>query len=258
MTHRLDGARLKVVRAQQHLQSLDEEVGRYLQRKPYHVVTERDGDLTVARVVVGEEPSPLLGCIVGDCITNIRASLDYIAWEIAMKYSTRQLTKQEARQVQFPILGTKDSKAVFDRHQHVTHLQNVCNVPTSTTDIIESIQPYHAGYEVLNSINVLVNHDKHRAILLCIGGIHESGKITIRQGSRLWTNAGGTAIGVNLNAPRPGLPDAPPVEVKMEGEPSVLITFKDAPMPNEIVGFLLANGIKCVADIIPRFDQFFP
>jgi hypothetical protein len=252
----LDGARLKVVRAQQHLQALDEEIGRYLDRKPYDVVSDKDHKMTVFQVVTKEDPPPCLSAIIGDCVTNIRAALDYIAWELAAKHATRALTEKEERQIAFPLLKTTSTNADFRGNNAAAHLASVCSVPTAAMNMIEGVQPYNAGYEILGKLNLLVNHDKHRALLLCVGCIREAGKITIRHEGRKWHSAGGASISVNLKAPEPGMPPPPPPEVKMEGEPPIFVAFEDPAMKDEVVGLVLENAIKCVADIIPRFDPF--
>jgi hypothetical protein len=84
MQHPLDGARLKVVRAQEQLQSFKDEVSRYLDRNPYVFPVEDHGDAVMARAaVIKEEPPLLLGCIFGECLGSLRESLDYISWELA-------------------------------------------------------------------------------------------------------------------------------------------------------------------------------
>jgi hypothetical protein len=253
----LNGARLKVVRAQQHLQSLDEEIGRYLDRKPYHVTLDRQGDMAVFRLVTNEDPPPCVSAIIGDCVTNLRAALDYIAWELAAKHAPRPLTETEERQVTFPLLKSTSTKADFSGNKAAAHLMKVCGVPAATMDVIESVQPYHTGYEVLEKLNLLVNHDKHRALLPCIGCIPEAGKITIRHEGGQWNSAGGALIGVQLKTPEPGRPPPPPPEVEMEGEPPIFVAFKEPPMKEEGATFVLANAIKCITDIIPRFDPLF-
>ena len=42
MADALDGARLKVIRAQKHLESLKDELGRYKQSKPYGLTIENN------------------------------------------------------------------------------------------------------------------------------------------------------------------------------------------------------------------------
>jgi hypothetical protein len=255
--HPLDGARLKIIRAEKHLQSFNEEAGRYLNRKLYRFTTKQENNLTIFTVVPSEDPPPELSCIVGDCVTNIRASLDYIAWALVPDSIMIGLIDSDKQRITFPILKPNLVAADFPGDNRAVHLRDVCRVATKALGEIQSVQPYNAGYEVLHKLSLTVNHDKHRTLLLCIGCIPEAGKITIRQGDSTWYSTGSPSIGVNLKTPGPGPVDVPSATVEMEGESSVFVTFKNPPMELEIVRFFLANAIKCVADIIPRFDQFF-
>src|SRR5436309_15982842 len=86
MKHPLDGARLKVIRAQEHLDCLKAEVWMYLHQQPDEVRSqpERSPQHTWLRPthvlppIVPSEPPPRLSAIIGDCVTNARAALDYI------------------------------------------------------------------------------------------------------------------------------------------------------------------------------------
>ena len=59
MSHPLDGARLKVVRAQEQLASFKDEVSRYLDAKPYEFPVEDHGNAVTARAAVIKEEPPL-------------------------------------------------------------------------------------------------------------------------------------------------------------------------------------------------------
>lgn len=92
MNHSLDGARLKVVRAQEHLDSLKAEIRMHLDEQPNVVVRSKpDPNLDLHMLSVPPsfpvEDTPLrLSTIVGDCVTNARASIDYVVWELSQKF----------------------------------------------------------------------------------------------------------------------------------------------------------------------------
>jgi len=46
-------------------------------------------------------------------------------------------------------------------------------------------------------------------------------------------------------------------DVEMKGKAAIYVTWKDVSMPRERVDVTLQQIVKCVADIIPRFDRFF-
>src|SRR5262249_51124171 len=104
MNHPLDGARLKASRAQEHLEALRLEIGRYLDTRPYEVpVEEKGGMVNVGPVTIKAEPPPRLSCILGDCVGSLRASLDYVAWQLGTKRLARPLREREERRIAFPI-----------------------------------------------------------------------------------------------------------------------------------------------------------
>src|SRR5450432_914865 len=87
----LDGAILKVVRAQEHLDSLKDEIERYLKTDPYVVNVQKNSDGWGGDAAVIRQPDPRLSTIIGDCLHNARCALDYIMWELAGTYAGRVL-----------------------------------------------------------------------------------------------------------------------------------------------------------------------
>src|SRR5688572_25155006 len=88
MNHPLDGARLKIIRAQEHLDSLKTHILMYLHELPYEFRPEKYGDLQepIFMPIITTQPPVRLGTVIGDCVNNARAALDYVAWELATKY----------------------------------------------------------------------------------------------------------------------------------------------------------------------------
>ena len=264
MAHPLDGARLKIVRAKQHLESFNEEAFRYVNTKPCKVVSKIEGDYVGIEGVVTSQPPPAFACIVGDFVTNLRAALDYIAWEIAMRRGCgRTLAESKQRKITFPIYETNAKFA--GSNSSATFLRDICAVPTEAMDVIESVQPYHAGYESIRRLNDLVRIDKHQTILLCGTYMGDVGNIAIYRNNELAWTAYGTGAGFgttrfkgNLAAAGEPTGHAAEYRVEMDGEPSVYISLKDFPSPGETtwVG-LLQQILECVANVVPSFDPFF-
>jgi len=57
------------------------------------------------------------------------------------------------------------------------------SVPKVATDLIESVQPYHAGYEPLATLNSLVNSDKHRLPVLTFAKVEARSVELVVRGS---------------------------------------------------------------------------
>jgi hypothetical protein len=257
MPHPLHGARLKVVRAQEHLKSFNENGSRYVNTDPYRLVTKREGTVISVEAVITAEPPPGLACVIGDLLTNLRAALDYVAWELFVRFGPTTPSEAQKRKNAFPIFS---NDADFAKpNSSAQSLRKVYGVGGAAAfREIESVQPYNAGYESLDTLNLLVNRDKHRMLLLCASVVLEKGTLSYFQGdSLLWRTRGGIKSIFNLDAFGPGLATGPPIRVKVDSKPTMLIALKDFPAPPTLtfVG-VLEDALKCVANIIPRFDPF--
>ena len=86
MNHPLDDAGAKLGRAKHHLDVLDNEIRVWQSGDPYPIAHEYDADqrrhLFIANRVQAM-PARDWSLIVGDCIHNARAALDYLAWQLA-------------------------------------------------------------------------------------------------------------------------------------------------------------------------------
>ncbi|HEY2838749.1 MAG TPA: hypothetical protein VGJ26_06360 [Pirellulales bacterium] len=272
----LDGARLKIVRAQKHLDCLRDEIRAYLEKNPYKFPLQISSRvIATGSAHAAFEPPLEFGCIFGDCLNNLRTSLDYIAWELAMKHAPASGLAIRESAIGFPI--HKD-RAAFDSNGGAK-LKKL-SIPTPAIDLIESVQPYNTGHEPLGLLNELVNRDKHRLPLLAIAHV-ETNKIAVTIDGAITLTIGfsdtldgplaapvdldsaeGIAIRktidrVTREASSPGDPSQQPPNVKVDGDASVFVTLKDSPVPPEPVDITLANIFKCISDIVPRFDPFF-
>lgn len=258
MAHPLDGARLKIILAQEHLKAFNEEGWRYVSKEPYEVVTKLEGDRIGVEGIITSEPPPGLACIVGDFVTNCRAALDYVAWELVTKAVAAAritLTDGQKRRVTFPIVSNQATFAKKDGT--ADHLAKVCGVPPATMSVIESVQPYHAGYEPLDSLDLLVRTDKHRTLLLCGLFMQSAGSISIYRGDKLcWTASGMTRMEMSLAAFGPSFGTAAEYNVKVDEKPTVLVSLKDFPSPgvNTWVA-ILENVLKCTTDVVRCFES---
>jgi hypothetical protein len=252
MGSELDGARLKVVRAKVHLKSLKAEIAKYAGSSPHEVVIEIDGDSATGRLAIKHEPPLMLSCIIGDCVSNLRAALDYIAWQLAGRYAGRALIPGRDKPF-FPI----QTKGLVLNPDAIAKLAKY-NIPAKTLSRIKSVQPYRAGYEPLFSLERLVNEDKHRLPLLAVGsawGIKMSGKggSAFCNGNNLTVSLAHVAFGTigPLSAQQKT------EEMEVKGETTLFVTLKNPLMPGGAIDWQLENIINCVAKIVRKFDAEF-
>lgn len=276
MTHPLDGARLKVVRAQQHLDALKDKIRAYLESNPYHVpaiqhrmdYAAQGVEFAVSKPIVGKEPPVDLSCVIGDCVTNLRASLDYVAWQIAMRHMARPPVVGKDRRICFPI---SINGMPPDR---LPELAKKYAFPAGAISGVESVQPYHAGYEPLTTLERLVNQDKHCLLVVAVmcadvASVNVNGLIrpSMRQ-ITVHVQGFGTIIRTSCNnnfavptapcnvAPGQATASVRAGDVEVQGEIAAFVSLQDPTVPHMPVEILLEDVIKCVANIIPRFEPF--
>jgi len=262
MRHKLDGARLKVVRAQEHLDSLKAELRMYLDEKPYEVLMEvKDGYATVRVPEIKIGPPLRLSTLVGDCLTNARAALDYVVWQLALTHFDPPFNPSRSKDreiASFPIIsGDRD-------HRSRTKIDSLekRKVPSGAMTVIRDVQPENGRNAPMGWLRQLVNTDKHQLPLLTVGHVHST-EILVRRGSA-WSKSvsGSGIISMSLRIPTSAAlnAEASPVpldDVQVDCQPDVFVAFEDLSMPQGAVDWLLEEIIKTVADVIPRFDTFF-
>ena len=179
----LNSAKLKLVRAAQHLDMLSGEIEAFLSREPYRAIPEdqvkRLGELQyllpyalsdaakqsecihrIYRASVVEAAPDEWGTLIGDFVHNLRSSLDHIVWQLASK----PLGKGASFINEFPIY---DEKVRYER-EGIKKLRGVTNEAALT--LIESLQPYPGRHgkwsfiQPLLMLNRLSNWDKHRVL----------------------------------------------------------------------------------------------
>jgi hypothetical protein len=164
---------MKLIRADEHLKALNNEVAAFLQIRPYEVVTKKDipaGNLC-AQVIYQHAPPDLLLMLIGDVLHNLRSALDHLAWSLA---GTRADSSTE-----FPIFVDGTRFRATDGHGNPnwgSGLHKMHDMPTPAQNIIESLQPYKGVHglpesEPLWLLQQLGIEDKHRTLNLVAAGV---------------------------------------------------------------------------------------
>jgi hypothetical protein len=153
---------LRLNRASYHLQSLRNQVREWLEQDPYHYVTEPDlqGGKTLAKVRFSIPPPVEFRLTIGDCLHNLRASLDNMVYELAVEYTgIHPLPERVAQGLEFPIFGNRTMKPNECRRK-------IGYLDPGAQAIIKELQPYRRGEEYASDplwkLHKLSNVDKHR------------------------------------------------------------------------------------------------
>jgi hypothetical protein len=183
MSRPLDGARLKVTRAREHLDSLVSELRTYRERNRVEVIPKQGATYEEGFIVKIGIPPPLrLSAIIGDCATNARAALDYTVWELAKRYFSPKLDTQKPSD---RLLASFKISATATNYKHLEWLTKLSGrqIPEPVIDQIKSVQPYQTGDSSLLGLTELVNKDKHQAPVLTLRilsiELDDMGKVTV-------------------------------------------------------------------------------
>ena len=258
MVHLLDSVKLKLARAGEHLSAFDNEQGDWQEKTQFRKFVSRDygNDRSYFLEIVSRPPAHL-SAVLGDCIQNLRVSLDHLAWALVLANH-----KSPGKWTSFPIY--RDPPKGTFRPDCVDGMNN------DAIGIIETLQPYYGGRnpdtDFLWFVNSLANTDKHRTLNLVAAQTDVSAfrvYMQVAAGdtrvfSPPWLEKGVLRDGAKvatypLNELRDG------VEVKIEAEARGFMTLgEDLPWGTLPVEHHIGNAWAYIRhEVLPMFDRFF-
>jgi hypothetical protein len=167
---------LKLQRAREHLETFQQEANTWIESEPYGIVDEADPDPSpeqlshvgghhrLFRVSRVDVVTDRLNLLIGDCVHNLRSTLDHIVFALA-RTNTPNLTHKQVIGSEFPVFGDK----IMTGKQETAKIG--CLSPGAQA-AIKGLQPYQRGtlYQThpLWQIHDLDRIDKHRHLTLCV------------------------------------------------------------------------------------------
>src|SRR6185437_13593602 len=139
----IEGVAEKLIRAQEHLISLDEASTTFFDKKPYVLNGKhnRDGTQYVVTIRFTESIPTRISVLVGDVLYQLRSSLDHIAWALA------EAGSGGSPDTEFPIiLGRDDFFATEEDGQpkRGSGLAKIAGITdTRARTFIEAVQPFY-------------------------------------------------------------------------------------------------------------------
>ena len=180
----LTGSRIKVQRAKEQFRDLMTQARDFMNLNPYGVVIEDDPKTgeRVWRARVSRPIPPGWSPIVGDVVHNLRAALDYFAWQLDGASGTRS----NSRSIQFPVWdrgapAPTTARAIKDHKAKRKGQEDAFGLPAMA--LIERLQP-DSGRDQDWRLNPLwMLHqldiwDKHK-LLVVVGGTVINARTTI-------------------------------------------------------------------------------
>lgn len=227
----------KFRRAEQHLEAIEDELLRYQNSSPYIPIRDRETDpnprVWLYRAELAKEVSPDLPLVIGDCIHNLRASLDHL--QAALVPPNRH------RQAKFPVerediwQTDEQTNRYLDRFEdkRTSWISTMKGIDPDAEAYIKRLQPYSHPYPVeihiLANLHALDNADKHFELLLTATGIERpsvtlaNAEFRIQHQSEDTVESGGVIANFNIR----------PRDVK---------AYADSPVARELILSTMSDG----------------
>jgi hypothetical protein len=169
----------------------------------------------------GDPVPPRFGAVIGDILTNLRATLDHLAWQLVLRYGGIPTDSTS-----FPIVSTPRTAP--------PGISGGGAIPKDVQDLIGDVQPYSnlargraAEIHPLHVLKLLVNTDKHCALTVTeVFGANSDIRVTGRGGHPIFARAetpGGAAGERVAWLPASAFPEDEPWEIVATIEPIVAI-----------------------------------
>lgn len=166
----LVGFDVKVKRAREHLDAFREADARINRAGEYEFLGEirSDGREHIYRVHNPPAPDPQWSVIAGDCLHNLRAALDYLAYQLVLVSGNKSNER-----TQFPIRKSSHGarrgrfRRWLGRKSQPAEISG--GVRADILKVVQAVQPYNRGNRIgeqlwmLHQLDVI---DKHRQLLL--------------------------------------------------------------------------------------------
>lgn len=188
-----DLIRLKIERANQHIDELKSAIIAFKNSDPYKISAKHDPQSRkLIYYLVDVQPVPLeIACIAGDVLHNLRCALDHLAYRL---FRVGAGDTADAKHVYFPIFD--------DAAKYQAGVQGkVHGMRQDAIDAIDAIKPYKGGNDTLWRLHRLNSVDKHR-LLITVGAAFSAMNIGAHAGAFLAEIM-----------KKHGLPDPPPLDL---------------------------------------------
>lgn len=248
----------KLARAQQHLSTFESVQDSYVQSQPVSLVarpnpngTSEDFLVSLAALLPTE-----LDLVFGDCVHNLRSTLDHLAMALAVDNGA----SPDDYSVSFPIF---DDAARFRgkpgrKPERGSGAYAIQALSSAAQGFIESVQPYHRqkGGFTLTEVQYLDNRDKHRFVIehrLQVTAYFSSldPAVTIEYGPQLILTDGAFFATVKYAPSYQGRKVTPPLAAVIAVERSNRLGFLDA-------RDFLKEATLHIQDLVNEAERRFP
>jgi hypothetical protein len=157
--------RWKFLRAEEHLNVLGMDIQWFKESGPYELAVDQKPGLDRARIVVSSVAPlpPKLSTVLGDCLQNLRSSLDH-----AFEYAMRSSGGTPSDRTEFPVFNREPQ----NHAERSAWANKIGGVRKDLETVLQGLQPYTRGDKFaghpLYLLNELARRDKHRRLNLMV------------------------------------------------------------------------------------------
>ena len=255
-----ESAKLKLIRAKEHLSVLEYRIGAYARASSHLLIAGPDGKHTVR---IGDQPPADISILVGEVIYQLRSALDHLAFDL-VKVNRRGITLPAGweKRCEFPLLlniPTKGNPPVAYKPLPRDYWdRSLPGISDSAFAIIEGLQPYHrlGVTNALRLIADLSNIDKHRHLHVTVTKVAVNRHYELSDGERFDSTRGGFEDGAQVELPDERIHDVVNVVIRL----LPYVTF-DEPAVGDGVATLEVESVLNVclqaitAHVVPAFDR---
>ena len=148
-----------------------------LDPRTYSLVSEQDGEPTKLAFRVKDLPGvpPDLPLILGDFLTNVRAALDHLAWQLVPDTAPEKIKAPHL--ISFPIYHRDEDDRGNPKPARIIGVAD-----PGVIEAVEAVQPYQSqGTDTLlhplYRLNELCKIDKHRLLLVAVAAWDKRGVV---------------------------------------------------------------------------------
>ena len=193
----LESAKLKLIRASEHIKRIGQQVAAYSGSDSHTVVTLPHG---TDRISVREEPPLGISILAGEVVYQIRSALDHLAFDLVkLNHTGGPLPANWGDSCFFPLwLNIPKKPTVYNCFSHI-----LPGISKTAFTFIEAAQPYRGGAlgNHLRLLAYLSNLDKHRYLSLTKARLSTNERIATSRVGTPWLEESITAQKSTLSPP---------------------------------------------------------
>jgi hypothetical protein len=150
-----ESSKIKINRAKKHALDLDPVLNAFMQSDYYRLWVDKQDGVSIIKFQMTKKLPEEIPLIVGDAIHNLRAALDFMAYDIIQAAG-----KSPDRHAHFPVREK--------RHDVVSAINggDIKFAPIPVVNaIVDGVKPYKGGNDALWGLHQLDLIDKHRLLI---------------------------------------------------------------------------------------------